>query len=415
MGPRTRARRPAPTLEQPAKVLTTAFGPRAVAPLEPSTWSLMVRCGRDAGVTRIGVTGRRVDGPVPSHFPNGRSPKAGPRVPSRRIGAAPSPWSHAAVIPPDIAYVEGMRILIVGPGVIGTVYGVKLLERGHEVIVLARGERLIELQEHGLILEDAERGHRTVLPVSVVDGVTAGDRYDLVLAPVRRDQLRGIVPVVRKLSDGADVLVFGNATGLCNELRASLGQRVLFGFPAAGGTYDGKVVRYVLIRQQKTMLGEPDGRASSRLRNLREVFADAGFPTLISGNAAGWLNAHTAFVVPIAYALYRFDTDAARLAADRPTLLQMVRATRQAFRALRAAGEADIPGNLKMLYLRMPEGFAVGYWRRVLAGPRGELWFAAHSRAAPEEMASLAVELLAAVHRSKRPSPDLDALLPPGY
>jgi ketopantoate reductase len=76
-----------------------------------------------------------------------------------------------------------MRILIVGAGVIGTVYGAKLLERGHEVVVLARGDRLIELQRHGLILEDAERGHRTVLPVSVVDGVTAGDRYDLVLAP----------------------------------------------------------------------------------------------------------------------------------------------------------------------------------------------------------------------------------------
>ncbi len=304
-----------------------------------------------------------------------------------------------------------MRILIVGAGVIGSVYGARLLERGHEVVVLARGDRLTELQEHGLILEDAERGQRTVLPVPVVEGVTAQDRYDLVLAPVRRDQLRGIVPVVRRLCDGADVLVFGNATGFCNELRESLGERVLFGFPAAGGTRDGRVVRYVLIRQQKTMLGEPDGRDSSRLRSLCEVFAEAGFPTSISRNVAGWLNAHSAFVVPIAYALYRFDTDAARLATDRSTLLQMVRATRQAFRALQAAGEADIPANLKILYLRMPEGFAVGYWRRVLAGPRGELWFAAHSRAAPEEMAALAAELLTAVHRGERPSPDLDALL----
>jgi 2-dehydropantoate 2-reductase len=304
-----------------------------------------------------------------------------------------------------------MRILIVGAGVIGSVYGARLLEGGHQVVVLARGDRLTELREHGLVLEDAERGQRTVLPVPVVEGVTAQDPYDLVLAPVRRDQLRGIVPVVRKLSDGADVLVFGNATGLCSELRESLGERVLFGFPAAGGTRDGRVVRYVLIRQQKTMLGEPDGRASSRLRSLCEVFAEAGFPTSISRNVAGWLNAHTAFVVPIAYALYRFDTDAARLAADRSTLLQMVRATRQAFRALQAAGEADIPANLKILYLRMPEGVAVGYWRRVLDGPRGELWFAAHSRAAPEEMAALAAELLAAVHRGERRSPDLDALL----
>lgn len=227
---------------------------------------------------------------------------------------AASPSSGATVILSDFAYVDGMRILILGAGVIGSVYGARLLERGHQVVVLARGHRLTELQEHGLILEDAERGQRTVWPVPVVDGITAEDRYDLVLAPVRRDQLRGIVPVVRKLSDTPAVLIFGNATGLCSELRASLGERVLFGFPAAGGTYDGKVVRYVLIRQQKTMLGEPDGRASSRMRSLGDVFAEAGFSTSISRNVAGWLNAHTAFVVPIAYALYRFDTDAARLA-----------------------------------------------------------------------------------------------------
>jgi ketopantoate reductase len=129
-----------------------------------------------------------------------------------------------------------------------------------------------------------------------------------------------------------------------------------------------RIVATDLIRQQRTILDESDGRSSSRIRNLCDLFAEAGFPTSISRNVAGWLNAHTAFVVPIAYALYRFDTDAARLAADRSTLRQMVRATRQAFRALQAAGEADIPANLKMLYLRMPEGFAVGYWRRTLAG-----------------------------------------------
>ena len=62
---------------------------------------------------------------------------------------------------------------------------------------------------------------------------------------------------------------------------------------------------------------------------------------------------------------------------------------------------------------RMPEAFAVRYWRRVLASPRGELWFAAHSRAAPEEMTSLGEELQAAVHRAGRPAPALDALLAP--
>jgi 2-dehydropantoate 2-reductase len=92
----------------------------------------------------------------------------------------------------------------------------------------------------------------------------------------------------------------------------------------------------------------------------------------------------------------------------------MVRATAQAFRALRTAHVAQIPTNLAILYLWMPGEFAVRYWRHILAGPRGELWFAGHARSAAREMALLRDELLAAVHRTGGPAPDLDTLLMPG-
>ena len=88
----------------------------------------------------------------------------------------------------------------------------------------------------------------------------------------------------------------------------------------------------------------------------------------------------------------------------------MVLATRQAFAALRAAGNTEIPTNLRSLY-RLPNVFVVAHWRRVLASPRGELWFAAHTRAAPEEMRSLAEQLKAALRRSGRPTPDVERLL----
>jgi len=121
--------------------------------------------------------------------------------------------------------------------------------------------------------------------------------------------------------------------------------------------------------------------------------------------------AHAAFIVPIAVALMRVDVHPGRLAADQALLTTMVRATRQAFRALQAGGNTQIPRNLRALYLVMPQAFASWYWRRALTGPRGELWFAAHTRAAPEEMVSLAGALRAAVDADPRPAPDLDALL----
>ena len=78
-----------------------------------------------------------------------------------------------------------MRILVFGAGVIGSVYGVKLLQAGHEVVMLARGRRLSDLQAHGLVLEEAKSGNRTVLAVQSVGEPAPDDRYEVVLVPVR--------------------------------------------------------------------------------------------------------------------------------------------------------------------------------------------------------------------------------------
>jgi len=300
-----------------------------------------------------------------------------------------------------------MRILVVGAGVIGSVYAARLLEAGHTVTVCARGRRLGELRDGGLILQDAETSRRTaheVRAVATPDGVGC----DLVLVAVRRDQMVGAVPLANM---DADVMFFGNAAGLTKTLTGAIGKRTLFGFPAAGGVRDQAVVRFVLIRAQKTMLADSDRKRSTRVRSLAQMFESAGFPATISTDPEGWLTAHAAFVAPIQLALCRVNVQPQRLAADQALLTTMVRATRQAFRALQAAGNTEIPRNLRALYLLMPERFAVWYWRKTLAGPHGELWFAAHTRASPEEMASLARALHAAVNATSRRAPDLEALL----
>lgn len=106
-----------------------------------------------------------------------------------------------------------MRIMVVGAGVIGSVYGAKLLGAGHEVEFLARGRRLADLKASGLILEEAESGQRSVIPVRTVATVSSQDRYDLVLVPVRSEQLASTLPLLTSMSDGSDVLFFGNTGG----------------------------------------------------------------------------------------------------------------------------------------------------------------------------------------------------------
>ncbi|MGV1007865.1 MAG: hypothetical protein ACOYBY_04560 [Dermatophilaceae bacterium] len=161
------------------------------------------------------------------------------------------------------------------------------------------------------------------------------------------------------------------------------------------------------------MLAESSGDRSPRVMALAQAFAQARFATHVSADPEAWLVAHAAFVLPIAFALYRAGVDPARFAGERATLRLMVRATKQAFRALRADGNGEIPANLGALYLRLPEMVAVAYWRRVLAGPNGELWFAAHTRAAPEEMHALAEALLGQINRTTTRAPALAQLLTP--
>ncbi len=60
---------------------------------------------------------------------------------------------------------DGMRILVFGAGVIGSVYAGNLLRAGHQVTVLARGRRLSDLTSSGLVLNNAESGQTEVRPV----------------------------------------------------------------------------------------------------------------------------------------------------------------------------------------------------------------------------------------------------------
>lgn len=131
-----------------------------------------------------------------------------------------------------------------------------------------------------------------MLPVRCLSEIDTGDHFDLVLVPVRAEQLSSTLPLLTTMNDGSDVLFFGNVADHQAELTAALGGRALFGFPAAGGTRDGSLITYVLISRQKTMLGEPEGTTTPRIRRLHAALGRAGLPTRISTDIGGWLVAH---------------------------------------------------------------------------------------------------------------------------
>jgi 2-dehydropantoate 2-reductase len=285
-----------------------------------------------------------------------------------------------------------VNILVVGAGVIGTVYGAHLAAAGNKVSVLAHGRRTAEVAAGGLRARDALRAGEIRSAVAVVPD--ARGEYDIVLVAVRRDQLAAACAGLAAL-DGTPAVVFlGNNPAGRSGIAAGLRGDIYLGFPGVGGVMTGGRAEYVRIRQQPTALpvtGDP------RLAELASALSRRGFAVQRVAHMDGWLAYHAAFVACIAAALYRCGTDPVRLAADHGTLTLMCAAITEAFAALRASGTAGCPRNLAVLHSPLLRPVAVRYWARAMRSPAGELCFAAHSRHATAEMQALARDVSAQI------------------
>ena len=294
-----------------------------------------------------------------------------------------------------------MRMLMFGAGVLGTFYGAKLSASGNNVTVLARGRRAAQARADGLVVE--ERGHGTLrVRVSVIEVLERDEAYEYVLVFVRNNQVESVLPALAASTATPNVVfMYNNAAGPQRLIDALGSQRVVLGFPGAGGEQaeDGMVRATVVMSAiQRTTLGELDGSASPRVRVLAGVLRQAGFPTAVSHDMDAGLKTHVAIVSPIADAFYDAGGDMKALAESRPSVVAMVRAIRTAFAALRAQGVPVTPGKLRSIEL-LPEWMLVGACRMALRTSYAELIVARHANAARDEMAVLADQLRVLVAR----------------
>ena len=304
-----------------------------------------------------------------------------------------------------------MKILIYGAGVIGTLYAAKLRDSGNQVAVLARGERLRDIRRLGLVLENVRSGDLSKRQVDTVERLAPDDQYDVALITVRYDQLADIIPEL-KANHGVATLLFmlNNPTG-STYLAEALGRdRILLGFPGAGGTLDGHVMRYALVPQQKTTIGELSGRQTARVRELAGAFRSAGFATTISRDMDAWLKAHAFFVTAICGAIYLAGGDCHKLSEDNAALALMTRGVREGFASVRALGFPVTPVSMRVLFTWLPSNFVVFYWRRFFASKMSDYIFCRHARSATYEMCEIANECRTLLERSTVEAPALRQL-----
>jgi 2-dehydropantoate 2-reductase len=205
-----------------------------------------------------------------------------------------------------------MKILVLGAGVIGSLYAAKLHDAGEDVTLFARGSRYDQLRSGSVSLRDASTGRVTFRRVPVTGELALSDGYELIIISVRLDQLDPVLDLVRRHTAHPLVLCMCNNPDGVDEVAASLAPRkVIFGFPGAGGARMGDTIRFLMIPRQKTTLGTADGRPSGELQRVKALLETAGFKTAATTRIGAWLRVHAVFMSAVSAAICQAGGDAA--------------------------------------------------------------------------------------------------------
>lgn len=283
-----------------------------------------------------------------------------------------------------------MRILVIGAGVIGSVYGGRLALAGHDVTVMARGSRLQAIASGGLKLHDVVSGRGEEAKVAAVSVPSPDAVYDLVLVTVRDAQLPQILPVLDVLAGAPRRLFLVNCPMRVADLVGRYGaERTLFGFAGAGGVHDGEVIRYCAVRQQPTTFGPVAGQDGSAAQQMAALFDAAGFATTVVADMDAWLKTHAFLIAAICGALYASGGRSAQLAAEPAKLEWLIGGLREGLRCVTALGLTPSPLRLRLMTM-LPDFILRRLLARLFASDMAAFAIDGHANAAPEDMADLA-------------------------
>ncbi len=185
-----------------------------------------------------------------------------------------------------------MKILIVGAGIIGSIYGWAFAEAGHDVVHLVRTGKASKFAEGFEIdMYDVRKGHKRNFtghyPIRVTEALDPSDGYDLVLVPTKHyhllETLRQIVPQ----AGNADFLLLTQNWDGTEEIDAILpASRYVFGDAKAGGKFEGN---RLIATIASVDVGQVDGRHDACLEKVLALCASAQVAVTVHANILHYL------------------------------------------------------------------------------------------------------------------------------
>lgn len=179
-----------------------------------------------------------------------------------------------------------MKILVMGSGGVGGLFGGRLAASGCDVTFVARGAHLAAMREHGLLIESEARGNTLIKPVKVTDNALTAGTPDLIILAVKLWDTEAVARALEPMV-GPNTAVLSLQNGVVKDdiLRGVFGDAALLGGVAYVGTH---IARPGVIRQvgtiQRLVFGEYDGSKSARAEALLAALIGAGIQAEVASD-----------------------------------------------------------------------------------------------------------------------------------
>ena len=178
-----------------------------------------------------------------------------------------------------------MRILVVGAGAVGGYFGGRLIQAGRDVTFLVLPKQVEQIRAQGLRILSSSHGDFTVRP-KVTTAAQIASPYDVIFLSVKSYSLAAAIddfaPAVGPQTVIAPVL---NGMHHMDVLAQRFGEHAVLGgvcYVATEIDSQGRIIQ--LADFQSLTYGELDGKKTSRIEAVHQVFSGAGFETAISGD-----------------------------------------------------------------------------------------------------------------------------------
>jgi 2-dehydropantoate 2-reductase len=177
-----------------------------------------------------------------------------------------------------------MKIVIMGPGAMGSLFGGLLTRVGEELWLVGYEKDQVEtICSVGLTFE--EKGESQIIPMKATPDVTSVGKADLVIFFVKTYDMEKAVSDSLALEKEDTIFLtlqngLGNEDLICNQIDR---KKVMLGITGHGAT----LLRPGHIRHAgwgKTFIGELDHQITERALRITQMFCNAGIDTEVSSN-----------------------------------------------------------------------------------------------------------------------------------